>query len=246
MTREPRGARGDYHDISDISVPGAFARRFAINPRLIPWSHRNVDLVAGGLDIADCIDSLPPTRASFEGVGNGNLPVELYLAHGAFPIPGTSNPKRYANPEYVHRHGESYPHVTTTTDRRWWLYRYGMLGRVATVETIVAHFGLAAGDHAPVTDPTDVGACTAAVAEAADVCGLTFGTYRDRGDAHMGRVFAITMAWTEATAARVADAYAVTPECVHRLVECAKAVGFEVPPEPAGVDHGFAGPENGE
>lgn len=231
---------------TEFETAGAFARAYRVNPYLLPWGYRDLDLAHVGGVIGDVIASLRPTKVGFtvadlvdasdrldnEQAG-GRIPVALFLAHGAYPIPGADRPTRYANPGYVHRHADSAgPRVTDPAERREWLWRYAMLGPCAPPETIVTHFGLAAEYGIEPSVPRE---CVAAVGAAAAACDFPWASRRVAGDGHMGRVFVTTFAWTPWTPAMVAGMYAVSPRVVMRLVAESCDRGFVPPGEPSKV-----------
>lgn len=236
----PRGSSGTFE------TSGEFARAYRVEPYLLPWNHRQLDLCHAGQVIGRVIDSLRPTKVGFTAADvvaesdridteqrAGRIPTILYLAHGAYPIPGEDRPIRYANPSYVHRHSASAgPRVTARDDRRRWLMRYARLGSLAEPETPVTHFGLA---EDPGCDPTNPASCTGAVTTVAAECGIRWGSRWAAGDEHMGRVLALTLAWKDVTTPEVAAMYATTPSHVLQLVREALARGFRVPPQPTVV-----------
>ena len=241
-----------------FDTPHAFAAYYRVDPTLLPWPHREFDLVEAGQTLADVVADLPPTvrgvtlgdvaaaSSQFESAqGAQHIPLALFLVHGLFPLPRQSDatPITYLNPNWVHRHtSTNIDRVVTPTARRRWLLQYLLTG-VADIEPPTCQFGLAVqtDDRG---DPVDRAAVHDAVVATAADCGLNWDVWRVIGDAHIGRVWAFTLAWTDHTAAAVAQAYATTEQVVATLVSETLRNGVVVPRDPAALSR-WARPTDG-
>lgn len=226
-----------------FNTPAEFGDEYDVDHELLPWQYRETSLLDVGKAIEECLDQLPPTSVGFTAAdmcdasdridttnAAANISGCMYLLHGAYPLPDSGVPRRYANPDYVHRFADdALPRVTDPDKRRAWLERYAMLGIIPS-ETVAAHFGMA-------VDPDDHDDVVDAVETMARSLGVTRGSCavgRDR----MGRVFAITLAWTEAAVADVATAFSVSAETVRQLTGRVREKGFSVPPDPSAPGRG--------
>ena len=210
----------------------AFAHRYNVYAGLLPFKFAGYNRLAAFIDIAEWLDSLPPTRESFTVADMGKA-VDLHynrftsnpglltflLCHDAYPIPTDESPKRYRNPQYVHGHptravldADVHP-----IERLLWLHRYASVGH-QSLASIADRFGVSAS----------------ALASFAYEYGMTYSAARQAGRETMARTFHTIRAWTGCPAGELGVAFGYGSASNVRSVLSLHEMDV-VPPDPSGM-----------